>query len=208
MRATPHPVLILIRHGQSTANDAGLLVGRTDSQLTDKGIRQALEVAPYTASVARVICSPLTRARRTAELAVPQLTAEVDEAFIELDYGLLDGTPLADVGREQWDAFAANYDLALGGGESLRDVDRRVHARLNEWLADEESLLHHPGEHLCVVSHVSPIKSAIAWALGVPGSVAWRMRLDNASITTITTRNAQPFLVTYNERSPRHHRAR
>jgi probable phosphoglycerate mutase len=48
------------------------------------------------------------------------------------------------------------------------------------------------------VSHVSPIKSAMVWALGVPGSAAWRMRLDNGSVTTITTRLSTPALLHYN----------
>ena len=70
-----------------------------------------------------------------------------------------------------------DHDTAIGNGESLASVDARVHAELDALLADPTSLLHRHDEHLAIVSHVSPIKSATVWALGVPGSVAWRMRL-------------------------------
>ena len=71
-------------------------------------------------------------------------------------------------------------------------------------LADTSSLLHRKDEHLAIVSHVSPIKSAMVWALGVPGSVAWRMQLSNGSITTITTRSSTPALLHYNVVPPLH----
>jgi broad specificity phosphatase PhoE len=38
----------------------------------------------------------------------------------------------------------------------------------------------------------------MVWALGVPGSVAWRTRLDNGSITTISIRRSTPALVHFN----------
>jgi hypothetical protein len=38
----------------------------------------------------------------------------------------------------------------------------------------------------------------LAWALGVPGSVAWRARLDNGSLTAIATRRETPALVRFN----------
>ncbi|MEI8126462.1 MAG: histidine phosphatase family protein [Actinomycetota bacterium] len=197
-------MLILIRHGQSTANDAGLLVGRTDTPLTQRGREQASALSELLTHVEQVVVSPLARARETAALALPHASALIDEAFIEVDYGQLESTPLGDVGRANWELFQNDHDFVMGGGESLAHVDARVQSRLEEWLRDEESLLHHPSRHVAVVSHVSPIKSAVAWALGAPGNVVWRMRLDNASTTTIGARQGRPFLVTYNEVTPRY----
>ena len=50
-----------------------------------------------------------------------------------------------------------------------------------------------------VVSHVSPIKAAVAWALGVGDEVAWRMWVAPASITRIGCRGATPSLRSFNE---------
>jgi broad specificity phosphatase PhoE len=196
-------VLILIRHGQSTANAQSLLVGRTDAELTDRGRDQARALAHALVDVEVVLSSPLRRARETAELALAQIPVEIDESFIEQDYGLYDGRAMAEVAGTEWNAFRSSHEATLGDGESLADVDDRVHLRLEQWRNDPSSLIHDARRHIAVVSHVSPIKSAVAWALGVHGSTAWHMRLDNASITTIAVRESGPYLVTFNDVSAR-----
>ena len=185
----------LIRHGQSATNAAGLLVGRSDPELTERGRAQARALAPLLEGVEQVWTSPLRRARETARLALPSVRARVVEELIEVDYGDMDGMALSAVSLEQWHAFETDHRVAFGGGESLASVDARIHALLDALLEDAESLLHRADAHLAVVSHLSPIKSAVAWALGVPGSVAWRTHLDNGSLSAIATRRRTPSLV-------------
>ena len=54
------------------------------------------------------------------------------------------------------------------------------------------------GTHVVVVSHVSPIKAAVAWALGVDIGVSWRTSLDRASMSTIRLHHERPALMTFN----------
>ena len=198
LRPDPRVVILLIRHGQTTTNAQGLLVGRSDPPLTARGRQQALDLRPWLAGVEEVWSSPLHRARETAALAMPDLPARECAAVIEVDYGVLDGSPLSVVSAEEWRQFEADHEIAIGGGESLAAVDRRVHALLDELLGERASLLHQPERHLAIVSHVSPIKSAAIWALGAPGGTVWRTRLDNGSLTVIGTRGAVPSLVRFN----------
>ncbi len=191
-------MIILVRHGQTTTNAKNLLVGRSDPELTEFGERQARALQPMLADVREVWVSPLRRARATASLAIPRLEATVKPSFIEVDYGHLEGQPLNAVTIDQWHSFETDHSVSLGDGESLASVDARVHAELDALLADRSSLLHEHHHHLAIVSHMSPIKSAMAWALGVHGSVAWRTRLDNGSITTISVRRDTPALVHFN----------
>jgi len=191
-------VIILIRHGQTTSNAARLLVGQSDPALTELGERQAMALRPYLRGVVEVWTSPLQRARRTAALALPDIPALVKESFIEVNYGSLDGQSLSLVTEEQWRAFEHDHNTAFGDGESLASVDQRVHVELGALLADQKSLMHDTHAHLAIVSHMSPIKSAMTWALGVSGSVAWRMNLSNGSITTIGSRMWTPSLRNYN----------
>ncbi|MDE3093583.1 MAG: histidine phosphatase family protein [Acidobacteriota bacterium] len=191
-------MIILIRHGQSTTNELGLLVGRSDPPLTARGREQASRLSSHLINVREVWSSPLERARDTARLAVPSLEAQVKEAFIEVDYGSLDGESLSSISDEQWRDFEGDHRRPLLDGESLDAVDQRVHTQLESLLADPTSALHHDDEHLVIVSHVSPIKSAITWALGVNGSAAWRMRIDNGSMTVIATRRLTPSLIRAN----------
>ncbi|MEY2591193.1 MAG: alpha-ribazole phosphatase, partial [Acidimicrobiaceae bacterium] len=117
-------MLILVRHGETEANARGLLSGRVDSALSEKGRRQAARVAaaldrrdPET----RVISSPLARTVATAEIIAGDVgKIEIDERWIELDYGELDGTALTAVPEETWARWRADPDFIPAGGESLR----------------------------------------------------------------------------------------
>jgi len=191
-------VIILIRHGQTTTNAQNLLVGRSDPELTELGESQARALAPFLANVKEVWTSPLQRARNTAALAMPHLEAKINEDFIEVDYGTLDGSPLSVVTPEDWKTFESDTTFAFGGGESLASVDERVHAQLKALLEDETSLLHNPRHHLAIVSHVSPIKSAVGWSLGADSSLAFRTQLHNGSMTQVFVRRKTPLLVHFN----------
>jgi broad specificity phosphatase PhoE len=186
-------VLILVRHGQTTANAKGLLLGRLDPELTETGRVQARAIARALGPVDRVISSPLQRARATAEaLGRP---VEIDERWIEIDYGSYDGVPLSEVPAELWEAWRRDPGFRPPGGESLTEVGDRVRVACEE-LADDASR-----RQVVVVSHVSPIKAAVAWALGVGDNVAWRMFLDVGAICRVQTGSRGPSLRSYNDTS-------
>jgi broad specificity phosphatase PhoE len=58
------------------------------------------------------------------------------------------------------------------------------------------------GRTVVVVTHVSPIKAAIAWALGVEDRVAWRLWVEDAGVTRIGVDRHGPVLRSFNEQSP------
>jgi broad specificity phosphatase PhoE len=118
---------------------------------------------------------------------------EVDDRWIELDYGDLDGTPLKDVPPEVWTRWRADPDFVPAGGESLRALGKRVGDACTELLADAAD------RDIVVVTHVSPIKAAAAWALGVGDEVTWRLFVAPGSITRIAGRPHGAVLVSFNE---------
>ena len=79
-------------------------------------------------------------------------------------------------------------------GESLASVGKRMGEYTSEVL---DSLAEGP---MVAVSHVSPIKAAVLWALGLPDLHAWRLRLDNASVTRLAPGPDGPVLLSFNER--------
>jgi broad specificity phosphatase PhoE len=184
-------VLTIVRHGRTEANASGLLLGRRlDPELDDLGRRQATALAGVLGQVDRVISSPLRRTRETA--AALGRHVEIDERWIEIDYGTFDGTPLADLPAVTWAEWRADIAFTLGDGESLAAVGERVRAAADD-LVDEARQ-----RHVVVVTHVSPIKAAAAWALGVGDEVIWRMWCAPGSITEIGTAGATPSLRGYN----------
>jgi len=190
-------MLYIVRHGETAPNAAGLLLGRSDPQLTERGRSQAAGLAATLPTPDRVVSSPLRRAQETA--AAIRRVVVVDDRWIELDYGTLDGTDPASVPTEVWARWRVNPDYAPGGGEALSALGVRVRAACEELTAAADL---RAGRTVVVVTHVNPIKAAIAWALGVDDRVAWRLWVEDASVTRIGIDPHGPVLRAFNEHSP------
>ena len=127
-------MIVLVRHGRTDANARGLLLGRADPALDDEGRRQAARLAAALGPLdgARVVTSPLARCRQTAEAIVaanaPGVAVEVDERWIELDYGAFDGLGAGDVPAATWAAWRADVAWTPESGESLAALGVRVRA--------------------------------------------------------------------------------
>jgi len=191
-------VIFFVRHGETALNRDGRLQGRIDLELSERGAEQVARVAERFAadSVARVYTSPLRRARQTAAAiaAVCGAGVEVDDRLVELDYGEWDGKPLTEMRTPKGEFWFADPTFAPPGGESLVDVTVRVEAFCRDRLRPDGD------ERIVAVSHVSPIKAAVIWALGVDERVTLRMQLGLSSITTIGARpNGAPYLVAFND---------
>ncbi|HEY3942018.1 MAG TPA: histidine phosphatase family protein [Acidimicrobiales bacterium] len=191
-------MLVLIRHGESTGNASGLLVGRSDLLLTELGHRQAVAVGRALDAVGEVRSSPLRRALDTARALGVDGPVVPDERWVEMDYGQLEGRPVADVPPEVWGAWRTDPDFRPAGGESLRDVETRV-AEACEELFAADGLGRSDSRDVVVVSHVSPIKAAVAWVLRTEVTVSTRLHLSNASLTRIGWGRSGPVLHTYND---------
>jgi broad specificity phosphatase PhoE len=135
--------------------------------------------------VTRVITSPLARARSTAAAIAGDLPVEVDDRWIEVDYGEYEGRPVAEVPAEVWRQWRVDPDFRPSGGEALGEVARRVREACEELFAVDGAGARDPAGDVVVVSHVSPIKAAVAWALGVDQSVVWRLHLLTGSLTRV-----------------------
>jgi len=186
-------VLILVRHGRTALNATGRLQGRLDEPLDDVGILQAKAAAERVGLVDELVASPLVRARQTADaFGVPYT---IDERWIELSYGVYEGTPVGDVPSEVWQRWREDPEFAPAGGESLTTMDARVRAACADMEEQARDRI------VVVVSHVSPIKAAVGWALDTGVQVAWRTHLSHASICRIDMRRNGPILLTFNETS-------
>ena len=184
-------MLIVCRHGRTPANAAGELLGRRDPGLDDVGRAQAAAISAAIPAGARVISSPLQRCRETA--AAISDTVEVDERLIEISYGELEGVPVREVAPETWQAWRDDTSWAPTGGESHDQLAARVWELLDELVEPAAS-----GD-IVLVSHVSPIKASIAWALGTGIEMSWRAFVAQAAIARIATGGPAPSLQSFNE---------
>jgi len=195
-------VLILVRHGESVANAQGLLLGRTDADLTETGRAQvAAARALLSGPVAEIRTSPLARARDTAGLLGLGLPVTVDERWVEIDYGAFECQPLGAVPAEVWQRWQSDRHFRPEGGETLAEVDTRVVAACEQLFAVDGAGARRRDSDVVVVSHVTPIKAAVAWALGT-FDLYWRLHLRTASVTRIGWSRDAPILHSFNEVGP------
>ena len=185
-------MLVLVRHGRTEANAQARLQGRIDLPLDEVGERQADAIAAAIGTPDLLITSPLLRARQTAErFGVEPL---VDERWLEISYGAYEGLPFHEVASETWDQWRGDVDFCPPGGESLATLGARV-------VAACEELRHQAADRtVVVISHVSPMKAAVAWALGVDLGISWRTHLDHAAVCRIRMTERGPSLLSFNER--------
>ena len=186
-------VLILVRHGRTALNADGPAAGpaRRAARRRRAGAGEGGR-RPTSAPVDELISSPLRagHGRRPSASAQPYV---VDERWIELAYGEYEGTAYTDVPSEAWDHWKTNVSCAPEGGESLTALDERVRGaclELTERATDRD---------VAVVTHVSPIKAAVAWALGSGIEISWRSHLSHASVCRIDFSGGDPVLYSFNE---------
>ena len=189
--------IILVRHGRTALNAQGRMQGRLDEPLDEVGLRQAAALGTYLlaelGSDDLIVSSPLQRAQRTAAAIANGREVRVDERWIELAYGEFDGRLQSDIPADTWNRWRSDDTFAPPGGESLVEVATRVVDACEHWRREAA------GRRVVIVSHVSPIKAAIVWALGADTSLSWRMRLDTAAVSRLAVAADTTSLTSFNE---------
>ncbi len=180
--------ILVIRHGETAWNREEVFRGRADVPLSERGREQArlLAEAVREQPVRAVYSSPLARARETAAPLAEALGLEVtlDNRLIDMSFGEWEGRPRAEVEKEEsglyqtWLTEPARFRAP--GGESLSDVLARA------WPALEEIAARHAEAAAAVVSHRVVCKLLLCAALGVGEASFWRVRVDTASVSTLS----------------------
>lgn len=171
--------VFLARHGEASYETD--LVTDQGGSLSPTGRAQAETLARsmHAERVARVWCSPLSRAVQTAEIVAASLGLDVTvrEGLREYGVGSLAGTAgdEAAVIGPVFDAWVAGDDAAtIDGGERIGDIVHRV-ADVLEGVADQ-----HRGESVLVVSHGGAIMVTVPWLLRLPRAAARELVLPGA----------------------------
>ena len=188
----PPTTLVLVRHGVTRHTAAKRFsggLGGDDPALSEEGLAQARDTADWLTGLGErvdaVVSSPVRRTRETAEVVAARLerSVSVEPGFAEMEFGEWDGLTFSEVAerdRPGLDAWLGSMDVAPPGGESFATVRERVLAGLERVLAE------HAGRTVVVVSHVTPIKTLVAHALGAPLEAVYRMELSPASVTVLS----------------------
>ena len=183
------PLVIFMRHGQAENNVSRTLVGRhIESHLTSQGKDQAADVAKQLKSIPidKVYVSPVIRAMETAQIVCETLGMdyEIDERLYEIELGKLVGMNYEEVTTKYGDLFLrfyAEHDpvLASFGVEPFAAVKQRVKSLL------DDALKKHEDSNVLMVTHLDPIKAALATILDLKPEALYRWHIRNASLTVL-----------------------
>ena len=171
--------LILVRHGESDANAAGIYQGWLDSPLSARGEAQAAATARALAArddirPVALYASPLLRAWRTGEVIADALglTPVAHPGLREINVGAATGLALTAV-RERWprleeERLAFGLDHGWPEGETGRTFGARVVATLDEIVArhGRPTPTGSPDEAVILASHGGTIRFALAHLRG------------------------------------------
>ncbi len=129
--------VFIARHGQNEDNANGILNGHRDLPLTDLGRFQARQLGEGLVELGLtfdvIYCSPLSRAKETAEivsqiLGMSELPTVIED-LIERDFGVMTGKPQTDIARlcapDIIQAEAITYFLSPEGAETFPQLVER-----------------------------------------------------------------------------------
>lgn len=155
--------IFLIRHGRTAGNEARRYIGRTDEPLSESG---ALAIAQRKYPGAdRVFCSPMLRARQTAELIYPGAEIEIVDGLQEMDFGILENRTHDDLkDNPEYCKWVDSRGMSpMPGGEPREVFDKRTREAfervLNEVRADA-------AERAALIVHGGTIMSILSSMLG------------------------------------------
>ncbi|NLB57464.1 MAG: histidine phosphatase family protein [Gammaproteobacteria bacterium] len=192
--------ILLARHGETPWNAEGRYQGQDDIALSPVGEAQAVSLGRRLESVRsdRAVSSPLSRARRTAELALGAeraSTLQIDPGLQEINHGSWEGLLASEIhardpeGLRAWREAPDSVRMP-DGGESLQDVfDRAWPAlvRASEGLG--------VGDTLLVVAHDAVNRVILCRVLGIPFSRLWTFRQAPTTLNLLEGESVQQLEV-------------
>lgn len=200
--------VLLLRHGRTASNAAGVLAGWTPGiGLDDVGRGQAEAVAGRLAQLplAAIVASPLERCQQTAHAVAASraLAPETDDRLGEARYGDWTGRTLKELAKEPlWKVVQAHPSAAVfpgadpqgQAGEGLAAMQARAVEAVREWNARLG-----PDAVWLACSHGDVIKAIVADALGTHLDQFQRITVDPCSVTAIRYTELRPFVLRVND---------
>jgi 2,3-bisphosphoglycerate-dependent phosphoglycerate mutase len=193
--------LLLCRHGQTGFNASLRFQGQMDEPLSELGRGQSALLAERLADEAIDVAyaSDLCRAHETAVLALGgrAVPLHTDQRLREVAFGRWEGLTFVEI-KEKYPEDVAGRDrdrlnFAMPGGESLTQFAGRIEGFLRDMLPK------HDGQTILLVAHGGTLNAAISSLLDIPLTSWWRLRNNNANVSTVLFTPDGPRLAGFND---------
>lgn len=179
-------MLYIMRHGKTEWNARHKLQGRTDIPLNEEGRSMAQNAAREYKDIHFDICycSPLVRARETAEILLKgrDIPIVTDDRLLEMSFGIYEGIEnslqIPDCPINVIFNDPAGYVASVGGAESFA----QLYARTGEFLREAAAPRLEAGEDVLIVGHGAMNSSIICQVRNVPIEQFWSAGIENCKL--------------------------
>ena len=178
--------LYLARHGETEGNKSGITQGQTDSGLTEKGKKEAEQLALRLKDVKfeKIFTSTLGRARATAEIINKHHNQEIIpvEELKERGKGGWDGMRMNEVHAQHPDLeerWAREEDVRPPDGENMEDVHNRV-------IPFIENVIKEANGKILFIAHGSLNAVILGHFMNIPHNLRYRYEQDNCCLNIVT----------------------
>ena len=183
--------ILLARHGETPWNAEGRYQGQVDIPLSDTGLQQAAALGQRLQSlqITRAVASPLSRATRTAQLALGEPRVAMltfDEGLLEIGHGEWEGLTTSEIEArdpdrlQAWRGAPDTVQMPGEGGESIQQVQDRAWPALQRACAGLGA-----DDTLLIVAHDAVNRVLLCKILGIPLARMWSYRQAPATLNLL-----------------------
>jgi len=192
--------IYLVRHGQTSWNLEGKTQGSKDSILTSLGLKQAEMLGQRLNKIQfdAIYCSPLKRARSTAQIIsnMQNLECILDDRLVEMNFGEWEGLTSVEIQKNYPDNFKVwreqPHIAKIPKGETLEIAQSRMIEFVNNIIESDK-------QNILVVSHGTTIRLLLLNILSMDLKHYYKLKQDNCAINLIECRPYGPVLIKYND---------
>ena len=193
----------IVRHGQTNWNILGKTQGHGNSDLTEKGLEQAKELADIIKDypIDYIYSSDLGRAVQTAQIVADKLGLEVKQtpSLREMGFGVWEGLLIKEIKKNHLDTYNTwrnqPHLVNIEGGETLHIVKERTDKFIEE--LNEK----YDNKHIILVSHSVTVRAMLLSFLGSPMENIYRIKQDNTALNIVEYRDYGPVVIKMNDTS-------
>lgn len=193
--------IYIIRHGESEWNILNKVQGQEDTNLTDRGKKQAMKAAERLVDedIDIIYSSDLKRAYETAKTIGDKLNLEVNKlsGIREINFGVWQGLDLATIEEKYKEDYilwrTEPHNLKIENGETLEIVKERAVRDVQKLVGENK------GKNILLVSHGTAIKTLILGLLDMDISSYCKFAMNNVGLSIIEFREFSPVLKVLND---------
>ena len=189
------PELWLIRHGETEWSLSGAHTSRTDIPLTEHGRKRAEELRDFLkgTSFAKVLTSPMQRARETCEIAGLGMQAVIEPGLMEWDYGESEGKTTKQMRAKYDDPDWSVWSRPIIGGETVEHVGERADAVITHALEGVEA-----GEKVALFAHAHILRILGSRWIGMEARAGRLFGLGTGSVSVLGWEREQRVISRWN----------